>query len=67
MDEKHREYLRRNVVVAKAVGVKCGLAVAINRMVLPKKYPKWLYEMLLREQDKMQSVVDEMVKHRDET
>ena len=60
------EYLRRNVVVAKAWGVRGGLDYALVRLSKLSRRPKWLFDLLGREYEKMDSIIKETVKHRDE-
>ena len=43
---EHKEYLRRNLVVAKAVGARSGVATAIDRINTWRRKPKWLAEKL---------------------
>lgn len=46
--KRHTEYLRRNLLHAKAVGANAGLDAAINRLCNTKRHPRWLVEALLR-------------------
>jgi hypothetical protein len=59
-------YLHRNLVVAKAEGIKAGIAAALTRLACSKNRPKWLFELLGREYAKTDGVIKELVKHRDE-
>ena len=63
LEQAKKEYLRRNIIVAKAYGVDAGLKKAINR--LPKRTPQWLKKLLIIEQAKMPEICYEIVKHRD--
>lgn len=58
------EYLRRNLVVAKAVGVRAGIR-KINSN-LPKRTPKWMRRILDNELGKMDAIVSELAEHREE-
>lgn len=42
----HDEYLRRNLVVAKAGGIVANSESAIERLSAMKRQPKWLLEVL---------------------
>ena len=64
MSDETTEYLRRNLVVSKAVGVDAGLQAAIKR--LPKRTPQWLRNILANEQAKMAAIKSEAASHRDE-
>lgn len=39
---KHEEYLRRNLVVCKAVGAQAAISKAMKRLEQQKRPPKWL-------------------------
>lgn len=40
------EYLRRNLLVAKAIGARANAGVALDRLSAHKRAPKWLLESL---------------------
>jgi hypothetical protein len=40
------EYLRRNLLVAKAIGARAKAGVALERLQAHKRPPKWLVEYL---------------------
>lgn len=61
-----QEYLRRNLVHAKAVGVQAGIKAAIDRLEGNKNRPQWLVDLLRREYEKTDSICTEAAKHRDE-
>jgi hypothetical protein len=43
---KHEEYLRRNLLVAKAEGAKANASVALKRLEMQTRPPKWLVDYL---------------------
>ena len=61
-----KEYLRRNLVHAKACGVEAGLTSALFKVVRLKNHPKWLVKLLKETMDKAEDVRQEIAKHRDE-
>lgn len=66
-DKKAQEdYLRRNLIHAKTVGVRAGLRVAIARMEKQKQPPLWLLNLLRQEYAKMDAICAEAVMHRDQ-
>lgn len=60
------EYLRRNLIHAKAVGVRAGLYEALRRLNGTRRPPKWLTKLLSAEYLKANAVAEEVAKHRDE-
>lgn len=40
------EYLRRNLLVAKAIGARANAGVALDRLQAHKRPPKWLVDYL---------------------
>lgn len=42
----HEEYLRRNLVVAKAQGAKAGVSMALKRLEQQTRPPQWLVKAL---------------------
>lgn len=40
------EYLRRNLLVAKAIGARANAGVALDRLQTHRRPPKWLVEYL---------------------
>ena len=60
----NQEYLRRNLVVASAYGVRAGIDSALVRLSKTKRRPKWLYDLLGREYAKMDEIIKAVVKHR---
>jgi hypothetical protein len=60
------EYLRRNLVVAKAYGAKAGVAKALERVRQNKSSPKWLRKALMEAQSRLDGVPSEMAAYRDE-
>jgi hypothetical protein len=59
-----KEYLRRNLYHAKAVGVNAGLCSAIKRLETHSRPPKWLLELLKREQSKAAELIGPLAKYR---
>lgn len=51
------EYLRRNLVVSKAYGVRAGLDTALVRLSKMKKRPKWLFDLLGKEYARMDDII----------
>lgn len=64
--EMQQEYLRRNLIHAKSVGVQAGIKTAIDRLEGNKNSPQWLVALLRREYVKTDSICTETAKHRDE-
>ena len=60
------EYLRRNIIASRAVGVRSGLKTAIDRLEKNKNSPQWIINSLRREYVKTDSICTEIAKHRDE-
>lgn len=60
------EYLRRNLVVAKAYGVQAGISAILKRLSANKRQPQWILNLLGWELSRMDDVINEAVKHRDE-
>jgi len=61
------EYLRRNLIHAKSVGVCGNLEAALIRLQASKSPIKWLIENLKGSLGRAKVVSGEMAKHRDET
>lgn len=66
MGKKLNEYLRRNLIHAKAVGVYYGMKAMLERVEALKRQPKWLIRMLKTEIEKAESVHKEIAAHRNE-
>lgn len=64
--KRMKEYLRRNLLHAKAVGVEWGIRVTITRLSKAKRTPKWLLDGLHRDLRGALDVRHEMARHRDE-
>ena len=62
----NKEYLRRNLVHAKACGVEAGLVSAYFKVARLKSHPKWLVKLLKETMDKAKGIRQELAKHRDE-
>lgn len=60
------EYLRRNIIHAKSVGVCGNLKAALKRLKASKTPIKWLIENLQGFLGRAEVVSGEMAKHRDE-
>ena len=60
------EYLRRNLIHCKAVGVSAGLAECIRHLQTVKHPPKWLVTILNCEWRKMGDIANELAAHRNE-
>jgi hypothetical protein len=63
---KEKEYLRRNQLHAKSVGVYFGIKAVIDRVENMRRKPKWMLEILNRELIKAHAVRLEMAAHREE-
>ncbi len=46
MSGRHEEYLRRNLIHAKSVGLRHGLVKALLRVANTKRMPQWLFDEL---------------------
>jgi hypothetical protein len=62
---KHEEYLRRNLVVAKACGASAAIESALARLINQKRSPKWLQEKLRAAQSRLLAVPHELARWRD--
>ena len=60
------EYLRRNLLVCQAVGVRAGLTTILHRVEKSRGFPKWIRQALKAELERMDGIPDELAKHRDE-
>ena len=60
------EYLRRNLLHCKAVGVAAGLRAVRDRLRTLKRKPLLLVGIINRELEKAELMADEMARHRDE-
>ena len=60
------EYLRRNIIHAKSVGVCGNLDAALKRLLVSKKPMRWLISNLKGSLGRARVVSGEMAKHRDE-
>lgn len=63
---KEKEYLRRNELHAKSVGVYFGILAVVERINTMRRKPKWMLEILNRELVKADAVQKEMAAHREE-
>lgn len=62
-----QEYLRRNLVVAKAEGARSIVLATQRRLLDLKTSPKWLRDNLLEIIVRLEPVPRELAKHKDET
>ena len=60
------EYLRRNLVIAKAERARANVLYTLERMIKRDDCPQWLVYHLQNAYDKMDDVIKELVKHRTE-
>jgi hypothetical protein len=44
--QPHEEYLRRNLLIASAIGARAGAETALQRLQQSKRPPKWLIAQL---------------------
>lgn len=61
----HEEYLRRNLVSAKAYGAAAAIESALARLYNTKNSPKWLRVQLHAAQTRMLAVPHELARWRD--
>lgn len=61
-----KEYLRRNQVHCKSVGIMAGIEAALRRLKKNKKQCKWLIKALEVELSKTNDVCCELAVHRNE-
>ncbi len=64
--EVKKEYCRRNLVAAKACGVRAGLKTMVERLHSNKNSPLWLISIAKNELGKTQAICHELATHRDE-
>lgn len=64
MSGAHKEYLRRNLLHASAIGCGANIAAALARLRKMKRAPKWLVELLDRTLIRANDVAPEMAKWR---
>ncbi len=62
---KYEEYLRRNLLVAKAVGAKANASVALERLEMQTRPPKWLCEYLRGIIERVSPLPTDLAKWRD--
>lgn len=60
------EYLRRNLLVAKAIGARSYIPGARDRLLKQKRPPKWLLRVLDGMDERLEALPRELAKHRDE-
>jgi hypothetical protein len=63
---KEKEYLRRNLLHAKSVGVYFGIKAVVDRVETMRRKPQWMLEILNRELVKAYIIQKEMAAHREE-
>lgn len=66
IDTKTQEYLRRNVLLARSIGVRAGVESILSRLEKTKLPPLWLITALGEALDRMQEIPKELAAHRDE-
>ena len=59
------EYLRRNLIVAKAVGAKAGVSKSLKRLEQMSRPPKWLVASLRGVLERQDPIPEELAKWRD--
>lgn len=60
------EYLRRNLLVAKSIGITANVGVALKRLEEQSMPPKWLIGLLKGIVDRNLLIPRELAAHRDE-
>lgn len=59
------EYLRRNLVIAKACGAKAQIKITSERLKNTKRVPKWLTASLAAMQVRVEDIPHELAQWRD--
>lgn len=60
------EYLRRNLLVGKALGAQAQVQSILTRLRGMKNPPEWLVNSCCILQQKLRGIPEELVKHREE-
>lgn len=60
----HEEYLRRNLMVAKAYGAKAGVSRSLKRLEQMSRPPKWLVASLRGVLERCDPLPEELAKWR---
>jgi hypothetical protein len=63
--KKNDEYLRRNLLVAKAYGAHAAVRIALARALTVKRMPKWLVEYLRSADERMPDLPPALARYRD--
>lgn len=63
----HEEYIRRNIVVAKACGLKEEIKVTTQRLRQMRRVPKWLFASLTAMHERAADLPTELAKWRDDS
>ncbi len=67
VEEKNtEEYLRRNILIAKASGIRNNSKCAIVHLLTLKRQPKWLIEILKKTVEHAECIILELTKNRDQ-
>ena len=61
-----KEYLRRNNLVAKSIGIQANANAALDRLNNQKRPPKWLINTLQGIIDRSEPLPSDLAKYRDE-
>lgn len=64
-DQKH-EYLRRNRQVARAIGAHANAKVALERLLVQQKPPRWLVRALIGIVERTEYLPSELAAWRDQ-
>jgi hypothetical protein len=59
------EYLRRNLIVAKAIGAKAGVSKSLKRLEQMSRAPQWLVTSLRGVLERQDPIPEELAKWRD--
>lgn len=65
MTQRYEEYLRRNLLLAKAIGAKAGASTALKRLEMQTRPPKWLVNALRGILERCDPLPAELAKWRD--
>jgi hypothetical protein len=61
----HEEYLRRNLVIAKACGLKAEIKVTTQRLRQMRRVPQWLFKSLTAMHERAADLPPELARWRD--
>lgn len=65
MKTPHQEYLRRNLLIAKAVGLNAEINVTTQRLRSIKRVPVWLFKSLTAMHERASDLPPDLASWRD--